>query len=304
MPRDWEQQFRTWSKPSSDTEADKQENAEKKICEAIDEYEPLKVHRSKIIAQGSYRNNTNIRLQSDVDICVCCTLPFFADFTHADYNKADAGLVDSPYSYEHFKEDVYAALKKKFGEAAIRKGKKAFDVHPTTSRVDADVVPAMAYRMYLKRASNWQNAISYREPEGTKFYSEGKEIINFPDQQHANGVTKNKATGYRFKLIVRAMKNLQGDMAEKNIEAAKPIPSFLIECLCYRASNSCFEGDSYKQNVRDVIVEIFNATKGDATCNEWCEVNDIKYLFRTTQPWTRQQVNDYLLAAWRYCEFQ
>jgi hypothetical protein len=304
MARDWEQQFRTWSKPSSDTEAEKQENAEKKICEAIAEYEPLKEHKPRIIVQGSYRNNTNIRLQSDVDICVCCTDPFYDDYTHADYTRADAGLVASPYSYDQFKDDVYAALKKKFGEAAIRKGKKAFDVHPTTSRVDADVVPAFAYRMYLKKASNWYNAISYCEPVGTKFYSEGKEIINFPDQQHKNGVAKNVATGYRFKLIVRAMKNLQCEMAEKNIEAAKPIPSFLVECLSYRATNACFEGDSYKQNIRDVITEIFNATKADENCNEWCEVNDIKYLFRPTQPWTRQQVNDFMLAAWRYCEFQ
>lgn len=304
MPRDWEPQFRTWSKPSSDTEAEKQANAEKKIYEAISEYEPLQVHKPRIIVQGSYCNNTNIRLQSDVDICVCCMEPFFSDFTHADYTKADVGLIDSPYSYAQFKADVYAALKKKFGEAGIRIGKKAFDVHPNTSRVDADVVPAMAYRMYVKRASNPQNAMDYFRPVGTKFYSEGKEILNFPDQQHKNGVQKNQATGNRFKLIVRAVKNLQCEMAEKNIEAAKPIPSFLIECLCYRASNSCFEGDSYKQNVRDVIVEIFNATKADATCNEWCEVNDIKYLFRTTQPWTRQQVNDFMLAAWRYCEFQ
>jgi hypothetical protein len=93
-------------------------------------------------------------------------------------------------------------------------------------------------------------------------------------------------------------------MAEKNIEAAKPIPSFLIECLCYRATNACFEGDSYKQNIRDVIAEVFNATKADATCGGWYEVNDIKYLFHITQPWTRQQVNDFMLAAWRYCEFQ
>jgi hypothetical protein len=304
VPRDWEQQFRTWSKPSSDTEAEKQANAENRICEAITEYEPLKAHKVKVIAQGSYRNNTNIRLQSDVDICVCCTEPFYSDFTYADYTKADVGLVNSPYTYEQFKSDVHAALKKKFGEQGLTPGKKAFDVHPNTCRVDADVVPAMAYRMYTRRENNPDNSMDYFRPTGTKFYSEGKEIINFPEQQNTNGVQKNKDTGMRFKSIVRAVKNLQCEMAEKNIEAAKPIPSFLIECLCYRADNTCFDGDSFKKNVRDVVATCYNGTKTEDASAQWCEVNDVKYLFRDSQTWTRLQANAFLLAAWKYCEFQ
>ncbi len=34
-------------------------------------------------------------------------------------------------------------------------------------------------------------------------------MINRPEQHYANGVDKNKRTGGRFKLIVRAVKRLQ-----------------------------------------------------------------------------------------------
>ena len=77
MATDWEQTFRNWSKPSSDDECEKQENAERMIGDAIWASDSLKNRKIKIIPQGSYRNNTNVRQESDVDICVCCMEPFF-----------------------------------------------------------------------------------------------------------------------------------------------------------------------------------------------------------------------------------
>ena len=68
------------------------------IGEVVCAHEPLKAHGVIIIPQGSYRNNTNVRQESDVDICVCCTEPFFADYEYADYGDELTGLETAQYS--------------------------------------------------------------------------------------------------------------------------------------------------------------------------------------------------------------
>lgn len=303
---DWEQTFRNWSKPSSDSECEKQENAERMIGEAIRAYEPLKPRDIKIVPQGSYRNNTNVRQESDVDICVCCMDTFFTDYTFADYGESETRAVDSAYTYAQFKNEVQAALDAKFGTQGVKRGDKAFDVHANTYRVDADVVAALAYRLYTKKEYNFLSGgywTPYLQPPGAKFIADsGKVIINWPEQHYANGVEKNKRTGGRFKFIVCAVKRLRFYLIEKEVKAADPVASYLIECLLYNVPDSVFGGDSYKDNVQNALLTCFSATKSEGNCAKWLEVNERKYLFNTTQPWTRQQAYDFVLAAWSYVE--
>jgi hypothetical protein len=35
----------------------------------------------------------------------------------------------------------------------------------------------------------------------------------------------------------------------------------------------------------------------------WLEVNDVKYLFHSTQPWTKEQAHAFVSAAWDYVGF-
>jgi hypothetical protein len=204
---------------------------------------------------------------------------------------------------------VQAALEKKFGKGGVHRGDKAFDVHPNGYRVDADVVAAMAYRLYLKKTYESYASIpfpkfGYFEPEGTKFYSDSnKEIINWPEQHYNYGVAKNQRTGSRFKYIVRALKNLQIEMESRNIQAAKGIPSYLIECLIYNVPDPLFSGDSYAKALGDCFGIIYEATQTDEKAKDWLEVNQRKYLFNRNQPWTREQARNFILAAWVYGEF-
>ncbi len=312
MPRDWEAVFKTWTKPSSDTEGEKQANAERMICDAIRESARLKERDIKIIPQGSYRNNTNVRQESDVDICVCCMEPFFASYEFADYGMTEANNYSHPYRYGEFKNDVELALVNKFGRGGVRRGDKAFDIHANTYRVDADVVAAFAHRRYQQRSYNpfliGTYTTPYTKPEGTEFYSDsGRQVINWPEQHYTNGVAKNKRTGYRFKEVVRALKNLKyemescGNPAQK--KAGKEAPSYLIECLVYNVPDPTFTGDSPRWISRNVIVHCYDSTKTDGACNHWIEVNEMKYLFHLTQPWTQTQANTFLLQAWQYGEF-
>ena len=141
--------------------------------------------------------------------------------------------------------------------------------------------------------------------KGTAFDPDnGGRIINWPDQNYNNGVAKNTATGQRFKDVVRILKRLRNKMDDEKIAAAGPIPSFLIECLVWNAPNPCFGHDTYTADVRETLVHLFNDTIKFDNCKEWGEINELKYLFRSVQPWTVTQAHAFLSAAWHYLGFE
>ncbi len=115
---------------------------------------------------------------------------------------------------------------------------------------------------------------------------------------------KNDATNRGFKAVVRIIKRLRNEMADNNIAAAKPIPSYLIECLIWNVPNEGLTHDTWRADVRHALAHLWNNTRNDEQCKEWGEVNELKYLFRTAQPWTRQAANDFLQAAWTYVGFE
>ncbi|QDE72555.1 hypothetical protein BHS09_22215 [Myxococcus xanthus] len=296
--RDWESTFRLWSKPSSDTEQEKCENAERMIREALDESEALAGRTIEVIPQGSYRNNTNVRLDSDVDVCVRCMDPFFPNYSMASGVSAESlGNVPSEYTYAQFKNEVEAALVAKFGRKGVSRGKKAFDVHANSYRVDADVVATFEHRRYTHQDEygGW-NYIS-----GTEFMpDDGGRVVNWPHQHHRNGVGKNRLTGNRFKYLTRVLKRLRNEMHENEIAAAAPIPSYLIECLVWNVPNDNFGHEEYVRDMRHILAHTYNATLTSDSCKEWGEVSELKYLFRSSQPWTREQAHAFLDAAWNY----
>jgi hypothetical protein len=93
-------------------------------------------------------------------------------------------------------------------------------------------------------------------------------------------------------------------VADVNIAAASPIPSFLIECLIWNVPNDHFGHDSYTGEVRAALAFLFNNTMKFDDYKEWGEVNELKYLFRTVQPWTVEQAHAFLSAAWDYIGFK
>lgn len=301
MNRDWETIFRNWAKPSSDTEQQKYENVERMMREAIKQDKTLSQKNIDVFAQGSYRNNTNVRQDSDVDICVMLKDVFFYDLPEGKTKDAFQ-IYDAGYTYQEFKNDVESALINKFGRKEVSRGNKAFDIHANSYRVDADVVPCFEHRRYTGQ-QNYDG--TFYCLSGTEFRPDnGGRAINWPHQHYENGVGKNEVTGNRFKYITRVLKRLRNEMAENGIAAAKPIPSYLIECLVWNAPNEGFGHDTYTADVRYVLAHIFNETIDDAKCSEWGEVNELKYLFRGNQPWTRQQAHNFLSAAWDYIGFE
>jgi hypothetical protein len=292
-----EDSFISWSRGPAQTESDKCDNTAIAVRKAIKADDKLASLDITVSAQGSYRARTNVRQNSDVDICVCYNTAYFPDYPKGT-TKETLGHTDSVMSFTDFKNMVHHALENYFGKDNITRGNKAFDIHANTYRIDADVVPTFEHRRYTGEI-NVDG--SHRYLSGVAFKSDNGSLIkNWPVQTYDNGITRNTATGRKYKRVIRILKRLRDKMQSENISAAANMPSFLIECLVWNAEVEAFAKDSYTGILRHVIADTWNRTRKDEDCSDWGEVNELKYLFRNSQPWTRLQANGFLQAAWDY----
>ena len=291
-----EDSLRSWAKAPGQTELNTCDNAVTAVRKAIDASAALSKHNIEVKAQGSYCNRTNVREDSDVDVCVLCTDSLMSDFPEG-MQASNFGLKSpADYGYSTFKNDVGSALTTYFKNGHVARGKKAFDIRENTYRIAADVVPCFEHRRYYKDGT-WI--------AGTAFVPDNAgRIRNWPDQNYDNGVAKNKDTGGRFKDVVRILKRLRYMMNDEKVPAAGPIPSYFIECLVWNAPNPTFGHDTYTEDVWAVLAHLFNNTIRWEDCEAWGEINELKYLFWSGQPWNFYQANAFISAVWNYLGFQ
>jgi hypothetical protein len=269
------------------------------VRKAIASSDELGEHDVRVFAQGSYRNRTNVRADSDVDICVCCMDVFIPDYSVSNgLTAAMVGNIPATYTQSAFIAAVGRALGAHFGAAQVRAGNKAFDVHANTYRVDADVVAAFEHRRYFRVGTD-----RFAYYSGTNLVPRiGMPIVNYPHHHYDCGVAKNTATHERFKGAARALKRLRLAMVGDNVAAAGPMASYLAECLVFNTPDAILMADNHLDRMRGVLAHVFGATEQTHTCEEWLEVSQLKYLFRASQPWTREQVNAFCVAAWGYLQ--
>lgn len=294
---DWEDWLRTAAEPPSNNEDDKRQRTEDQIRAALAAYEGLQGRPYVVYAKGSYANNTNVRLNYDVDIAVEYRGFFYFDrcFDLKGWSKAQAGIVDnaSAYSRSDFKRDIRLALAASFGSSAIEDGRVAYRVRGKKTTLPADVVPCWEYRRYDSLVAGLP-----RYNEGSRIYpTTGAYKNNFPKLQLANGRAKNVRTGHRYKRMVRALKKLQTRLANEG-KLDQELASFLTESLVYNVDDEYFGHDTYTADMREVLAAIFNATLPDGDSNDWEEVHGLMYLFRGQQDWTARNVHVVASAAW------
>ena len=289
--RDWESSFASWAQGPGKTEDAKSENAVRAIRNALEKSEALSSRNFNVILQGSYKNRVNVRQNSDVDVGIVCHNTFFYLLPNG-YTEAYFGIAPATYHYYQFKNDVERALVTHFGDTAVHRGNKAFDIKENSYRVEADVAAFFDHRVYSSNGSY---------SEGVQLHPDnGGHVINWPEQHFANGVTMNTATRRRYKRIVRIVKRLCIEMAENGIAAAGAIPGFLIECLIWNVPNEHFAHSTYRADVRAVLAHLFNNSRSSEQCANWLEVSECKCLFGDSQPWTRHQAHAFVDAAWDY----
>jgi len=296
MTHTWEDTFRSWAKPPGKTEQDRCENAERAIRNAIRASDKLNRRDIKVFAQGSYKNNTNVRKDSDVDIAIVCYDVFFHFYPEGTTHET-FGNIDGDYYYHTFKNEVEEALVSYFGRSSVERGNKAFDIKENTYRVEADVAPFFEHRRYDPDGS-YLSGVELRPDNSTPF-----KVINWPEQHYENGVSKNNITDRRYKSLVRIIKSLCNEMSDRGVAEAKPILGFLIECLVWNVPNDHFVYNTYTSDVQSCLAFLFNNSRSDEKCSEWGEVGDLKYIFRGSQKWTRQQAHSFISAAWDFIGF-
>lgn len=293
MSTEWESRLTSWAKAPSVSERERMENAERAIREAVGASAALRAHSITVFPTGSFRNRTHVRQESDVDISVLCTDSMHL-YLPATMTRSQVGLSEEPAAYTAamFRADLQAALNDHFGEATVRAGNKAFDIHENSYRVDADVVACFDYRHYFDNGTFHLGTAVLPKMGGF--------IANYPKQHYDNGYAKHQATQERYRKMVRCLKNLAGDMADADIPIARETASFLIESLVWNVPDDFFNRGSYKADMREILAHTFNATLSDEACKGWVETNGVKYLFHISQPWTREKAHSFLSAAWDY----
>ena len=291
MSIDWESIFTAWAQPPGKSEQERCENAERAIRNALAKSNKLKYRNTKVFTQGSYRNRVNVRKDSDVDVGILCFDTFSPDYPEGIDGKS-LGHSDATYHYSVFKNEVEEALVDYFGEKAVHRGTKAFDIHENTYHVEADVTPFFEHRRYTSRTNYLSGVVLYPD--------DGGRIINWPEQHYQNGVAKNTATSRSYKGVVRILKSLRNLMDTADITAAKPIIGFFIECLVWNVPNHYFGHNTWDKDVQKALAYLWSNTKSDDLCIEWGEVSELKYLFKGSPSSKREQAYAFIDAAWSY----
>lgn len=285
-----------WRKPPSDSEETKLNNAERMIREAIAASDELNKRTIKVFGQGSYANDTNVRLDSDIDINVRHDDTIFIQIPDGE-NQEDYGYSNSDYKFSEYKDAIERALVAKFSRAEVHRNDKCITVDGNSYRVEADVVPTFKYN---RHETNGGKAI------GTKFITDKfKPIINYPLQHIDNGKTKNAETHKRFKRLTRIIKRIRYKMIEDGEHVSDSITSFLLECLMWNVPNRIYNNnETWTQRLRESIVYIYQNTKEEKDCKEWGEVSELLYLFYGARKWTYTDVNQFMVQMWNYLELK
>ena len=295
----WEERFQSWATSPGKSEADRIENAVTAIRKAMDADDKL-APITKVYVQGSYRNRVNVRQESDVDIGVLYSGGGFYDEYPEGLSRASFGISDHSYTYGQFKEDVAKALVNRFGTSGVHRGSKAFDIHPNSYRVDADVVPVFEHRWYYADGSYYSGVALFSDTSG-KIVNWPEQLLDgWPLQHYERAVAKNDATKRTFKGVVRILKKLRVVMEEAGHQSAKGIPGFLIECMVSNVPNDRFFHPTWDEVVTRVSRNIGTNTKTGETCKDWIGVSGWKWLFRGEPDAKRAAAYKFIDEAWSY----
>ena len=291
--------LQNWTKPLSDTEEQRVENTVNMVRTALSTNETLKTMDFDVFAQGSYANNTNVRSDSDVDVCVMLKNPFHIKIPD-NKTASDYGFIIIPYSFPEFRQLVKNAIVNKFGRGSIKDGNKSIKIRENTYHVNADIVPAFQLRNY--KYLNSSNPDVYKE--GIWFQAnDGNEVENYPRIHISNGNEKNSKTNHYYKKLVRIMKHIKNNMVDDKATDGDKISSFLVESMVWNIPVDYFTYyNTWEETIRLAIRFLYNGFE-QKQYTKWREVSGMLYLFSDDRKWTAVDARQWLLDAWFYLGF-
>jgi hypothetical protein len=261
-----ESQLQTWSHPAGTTTA---KATHESIRVALDQANsPLRGKDYEVYLQGSYKNDTNIRGDSDVDVVVKLNSTFASDLSGLSEDQRRLyreAYPDATYLWQHFRSDVLAALRKYYGGAAVKEGNKSLKLAGGSGRLPADIVVAIEHRKYVY----FYGKSSQFYVDGIKFYSlrDNRGIINFPKPHYENGVKKNSAnqTDGWYKPTVRMFKNARTYLTGRDTIPRDLAPSYFLECLLYNVPSELF-GTNYQATYSGLLRYFSENTIANSVC--------------------------------------
>jgi hypothetical protein len=245
--------------------------------------------------QGSYKNDTNVHGDSDVDIVLRTKAVYYSDTGRLkpdEKAKFDKGWSRATYQLSDFKNEVVDWLRQHYGSAVVV-GPKAITITGNGSRRDADVLVCAEFRRYY----SFQNEYNPNVAEGICFFlPDGTKIENFPEQHHDNCTSKHQGTHRLFKPTVRVYKNLRNKLIEDRLLADGVAPSYFLEGMLYNVPPDRF-GGTHSANFIDTLNWIIQADRSKFEC-----ANEQFYLLFENSPvtWTAAKCNTFLNAAINY----
>ena len=169
-PAEWKQRFAHWQRPASQTEEEKIESIARRIKAALDKNEWLSQRKFRVIPQGSYHNNTNVRNDSDVDVCVCLEDAYFTStLSGAPIPMETLNHVPMDFLFANFRAFIAEVLRGSFDPKTVQPGNKAIKlVGVGDGKITADVVPAYTYLLYSEQNS-WPFGVPQLVAKGVGF---------------------------------------------------------------------------------------------------------------------------------------
>ena len=287
-----EQQLSTWAQPPNDREETKCQETARRISKAIKERFGDSV---SVFLQGSYKNRTNVKRDSDVDIVARHNNYFFPgldELSEQDKRLYWAKHPSCSYTFTQFKGEIQSALESEFAYGEVKRKPKCIKVIKNDQRVDADVVPCFVHKRF--------RTVDAVSTEGIEFLTDsGGRIYGFPEQHYDNGVAKNDRTRRTYKGVVRILKNVRNELIDQKIIADKAMPSFFIECLVWNVPDNLIDKTTYSEATRNVIIRIWNDMGNADAANNYAEVSDLLWLFRGTAR-THEQAKTFMEKTWTF----
>ncbi len=278
-----ESQLERWSHQGAVTNA---KNTHQSIRTALEQYQYSwrDEVNYEVYLQGSYKNDTNIRGDSDVDVVAQLNSAF-----HCNLNEEQRrlfGFTSASYGWHEFRQDVLRALEAYYGPRKVRQGRKSIKVE--TPYLLADVVVCIQYRKYPAYPSDANDFL-----EGMTFYvsSESRWVVNYPKLHYQNGVDKNKRTEGLYKPTVRVFKNARTYLVDRGVILSSLAPSYFLECLLYNVPYKYYIGD-YK----DIFCSVVDYLRRVDLSNFKCQNEQLPLFGNTPEQWSENQARQFVDA--------
>ncbi len=270
------------------------------VCNALDSVSAVQYKDADknydVYLQGSYKNNTNIRGDSDVDVVIELQSTFGYNLDELLDSEKTRFHVEFPgsatYQLEDFRADVLHALRCYFGTDAVTEGDKAIRIAASSSRLPADVVVCLEYRKYTHFLESTKRYVP-----GIRFYTQKdhRQIINYPKPHYDNGVAKNKATSERYKPAVRMFKNARNYLETKGLLAANIAPSYFVQCFLYNAATNAF-GGTLQDTFFAVVCDLVDGIGVGRFETLVCQNEQVPLFGNTPEQWSHSNAVTFLRA--------